>query len=91
MSDLALPFLLLFEDDSLAFWCFEKLMRKVRLNFEVSSKGILAKLDKLARILKVVDPELHEKLEQVGRACVKGRDPCVKGRDPCVKGRDPNA
>ena len=29
MSDLALPFLLLFEDDALAFWCFEKLMRKV--------------------------------------------------------------
>jgi hypothetical protein len=29
MSDLALPFLLLIEDDALAFWCFERLMRKV--------------------------------------------------------------
>ncbi len=30
MSDLALPFLLLIEDDALAFWCFVALMRKVR-------------------------------------------------------------
>lgn len=30
MSDLALPFLLVLEDDALAFWCFEALMRKVR-------------------------------------------------------------
>ena len=30
MSDLALPFLLLTDDDALAFWCFERLMRKVR-------------------------------------------------------------
>ena len=67
MSDLALPFLLLFEDDSLAFWCFERLMRKVRLNFEVSSKGILAKLANLGRIINAVDPALHEKLEQVGQ------------------------
>lgn len=29
MSDLALPFLMLFEDDTLAFWCFERLMRRV--------------------------------------------------------------
>lgn len=29
MSDLALPFLLLIEDDALAFWCFEALMKKV--------------------------------------------------------------
>lgn len=30
MSDLALPFLLLIDDDALAFWCFAALMRKVR-------------------------------------------------------------
>lgn len=29
MSDLALPFLLVLEDEALAFWCFERLMRKV--------------------------------------------------------------
>jgi hypothetical protein len=28
MSDLALPFVLLFEEDALAFACFERLMRK---------------------------------------------------------------
>lgn len=65
MSDLALPFLLLFEDDVIAFWCFERLMRKVRLNFDVSSKGILAKLASLAHILQLVDPVLQEKLIEV--------------------------
>ena len=29
MSDLALPFLLILEDDVLAFWCFTALMDKV--------------------------------------------------------------
>lgn len=31
MSDLALPFLLVLEDDGLAFWCFVALMNKVGL------------------------------------------------------------
>lgn len=31
MSDLALPFVLLLEDDALAFWCFASLMAKVSL------------------------------------------------------------
>ena len=42
MSDLALPFLLLFEDDALAFWCFEKLMRKVSRDVAIAAGPYLS-------------------------------------------------
>ena len=40
MSDLAVPMLGTFEDDALAFWCFERLMRRVKKNFRHDESGI---------------------------------------------------
>lgn len=39
-SDLASIFVLLFEDDALAFACFERLMRAARRNFKHDETGI---------------------------------------------------
>jgi len=40
MSDLAVPMLMTFEDDEVAFWCFERLMQKVKRNFRHDESGI---------------------------------------------------
>ena len=40
MFDLAVPMLLTFENDALAFWCFERLMRNVKRNFRHDESGI---------------------------------------------------
>eukprot|EP00798_Chlamydomonas_sp_ICE-L_P024018 gene24018-9593_t len=66
MSDLAIPFLLLCDDDALAFMCFERLMRKVRKNFAVEDSGIFAQLTCLARLLEQLDPTLFYKIRQMG-------------------------
>eukprot|EP00879_Flechtneria_rotunda_P017314 GHRR01018138.1.p1 GENE.GHRR01018138.1~~GHRR01018138.1.p1 ORF type:complete len:373 (+),score=132.14 GHRR01018138.1:814-1932(+) len=52
MSDLLLPFLLLFEDDALAFWCFVAVMQRqgVRRNFAVDESGIFSQLRTLAQV-----------------------------------------
>ena len=39
-SDLAAIFVQLFEDDALAFACFERLMRSARRNFKYDETGI---------------------------------------------------
>lgn len=53
MSDLAVPFLVLLEDDALAFWCFASLMRKARRNFAVDESGIFGQLRALSALLQV--------------------------------------
>ena len=40
MSDLAAPFLTVFEDDAMAFWCFERLMQRTRRNFRHDEAGL---------------------------------------------------
>lgn len=40
MSDLAAPFLTIFEDDAMAFWCFERLLQRVSRNFRHDEVGI---------------------------------------------------
>ncbi len=40
MSDLAVPMLLTFEDDAMAFWCFERLLHRVKRNFRHDESGI---------------------------------------------------
>ena len=40
MSDLAVPMLLTFEDDAMAFWCFERLLQRVKKNFRHDESGI---------------------------------------------------
>ncbi|GBG73412.1 hypothetical protein CBR_g16128 [Chara braunii] len=68
MSDLMSPLVVLFKDEADAFWCFERLMRRVRENFtgNSSSLGAQRKLEHIAAILSVVDAELHNHLASLG-------------------------
>lgn len=52
MSDLLLPFVLLMEDDALAFWCFVSLMQRqnLRRNFAADESGIFAQLRCLGQV-----------------------------------------
>ncbi|GFR44026.1 hypothetical protein Agub_g5182, partial [Astrephomene gubernaculifera] len=64
-SDLALPFVLLMEDDVVAFWCFARLMAKVRPNFQPSPDGVFAPLAALWPLLSALDPPLGAHLARL--------------------------
>ncbi|KAA8523717.1 hypothetical protein F0562_010140 [Nyssa sinensis] len=68
MSDLCSPMIILLEDEADAFWCFERLMRRLRGNFRCteSSVGVETQLSNLASITQVIDPKLHQHLETLG-------------------------
>jgi hypothetical protein len=68
MSDLAMPLLVLFDDDALAFWCFAALMRTfgARGNFAVDESGIFSQLRALSRALARADRVLAHKLQAMG-------------------------
>ncbi|KAF8391501.1 hypothetical protein HHK36_023806 [Tetracentron sinense] len=68
MSDLCSPMIILLEDEADAFWCFERLMRRLRGNFRCteSSVGVEAQLSNLASITQLLDPKLHQHLETLG-------------------------
>ncbi|XP_054811040.1 rab GTPase-activating protein 22-like [Prosopis cineraria] len=68
MSDLCSPMIMLLDDEGDAFWCFERLMRRLRGNFRCtdSSVGVESQLSTLASITQVLDPKLHEHLEHLG-------------------------
>ncbi|CAN6694561.1 unnamed protein product [Malus baccata var. baccata] len=68
MSDLCSPMIILLDDEADAFWCFERLMRRLRGNFRCtdSSVGVEVQLSNLASITQVIDPKLHEHLETLG-------------------------
>ncbi|AQK75977.1 Ypt/Rab-GAP domain of gyp1p superfamily protein [Zea mays] len=67
MSDLCSPISIILENEADAFWCFERLMRRVRGNFKSTSTsiGVRAQLTTLSTIMKSVDPKLHEHLENL--------------------------
>ncbi|XP_019458564.1 PREDICTED: GTPase-activating protein GYP7-like [Lupinus angustifolius] len=68
MSDLCSPMIVLIDDEADAFWCFERLMRRLRGNFRCTgtSVGVEVQLRGLASITQVIDPKLHKHLEHVG-------------------------
>ncbi|XWS27887.1 hypothetical protein CRYUN_Cryun25bG0018600 [Craigia yunnanensis] len=68
MSDLCSPMIMLLEDEADAFWCFERLMRRLRGNFRCteSSVGVETQLSNLAAVTQVIDPKLHQHLETLG-------------------------
>ncbi|XP_024968566.1 TBC1 domain family member 15-like isoform X2 [Cynara cardunculus var. scolymus] len=68
MSDLCSPMIMLLEDEADAFWCFERLMRRLRGNFRCTGNtvGVEAQLSNLAKVTQVVDPKLHQHLEHLG-------------------------
>ncbi|MBA0795322.1 hypothetical protein Gohar_006193 [Gossypium harknessii] len=61
MSDLCSPMIILLEDEADAFWCFERLMRRLRGNFRCTgnSVGVEKQLSYLAAVTQVIDPKLH--------------------------------
>ncbi|CAN1242805.1 Rab GTPase-activating protein 22 [Linum perenne] len=68
MSDLCSPMIILLDDEADAFWCFERLMRRLRGNFRCteSSVGVESQLTNLAAITQVIDPKLHQHLDALG-------------------------
>ncbi|GMI79426.1 hypothetical protein like AT4G27100 [Hibiscus trionum] len=68
MSDLCSPMIILLEHEADAFWCFERLMRRLRGNFRCteSSVGVESQLSHLAMVTQVIDPKLHQHLETLG-------------------------
>lgn len=68
MSDLCSPMIILLQDEADAFWCFERLMRRMRGNFRCTERsvGVEAQLSNLASITQVIDPKLHQHLEHLG-------------------------
>lgn len=58
---------ILLENEADAFWCFERAMRRLRKNFRcsTSSVGVQAQLSALSQIIKVIDPKLHQHLEDL--------------------------
>ncbi|KAK8977880.1 hypothetical protein V6N11_000207 [Hibiscus sabdariffa] len=68
MSDLCSPMIILLEHEADAFWCFERLMRRLRGNFRctASSVGVESQLSHLAMVTQVIDPKLHQHLETLG-------------------------
>ncbi|XP_052187491.1 rab GTPase-activating protein 22-like isoform X2 [Diospyros lotus] len=67
MNDICSPMVILMENEADAFWCFERAMRKLRENFRssASSIGVQSQLHTLAEIIKVIDPKLHQHLEEL--------------------------
>uniref|UniRef100_A0A2P2J182 Rab-GAP TBC domain-containing protein n=1 Tax=Rhizophora mucronata TaxID=61149 RepID=A0A2P2J182_RHIMU len=67
MSDLLSPFVVLFEDDSDAFWCFEMLLRRMRENFQMEGPtGVMKQLQALWHILELTDREMFAHLSRIG-------------------------
>ncbi|CAD5334906.1 unnamed protein product [Arabidopsis thaliana] len=68
MSDLCSPMIMLLDDEADAFWCFERLMRRLRGNFRDTGRsvGVEAQLTHLASITQIIDPKLHHHLEKLG-------------------------
>uniref|UniRef100_A0A1D1XDE4 TBC1 domain family member 15 n=1 Tax=Anthurium amnicola TaxID=1678845 RepID=A0A1D1XDE4_9ARAE len=68
MSDLCSPMIVLLEDEADAFWCFERLMRRLRGNFRCTDRsvGVENQLQCLASVTQVLDPKLHQHLDALG-------------------------
>ncbi|XP_057531212.1 uncharacterized protein LOC130809413 [Amaranthus tricolor] len=67
MSDLLSPFVVLFENDADAFWCFEMLLRRTRENFRMEGEtGVMKQLQTLWHILKLTDREMFSHLSHIG-------------------------
>eukprot|EP00249_Psilotum_nudum_P023147 c28759_g2_i6 orf=849-2477(+) len=68
MSDLCSPMVVLFSNEADAFWCFERLMNRLRENFRCTehSVGVQKQLANLGSVIHAVDPKLHQHLDDLG-------------------------
>ncbi|GMH20463.1 hypothetical protein Nepgr_022304 [Nepenthes gracilis] len=67
MNDICSPMTILLENEADSFWCFEHAMRRLRENFKVTatSIGVQSQLSTLSAIIEVIDPKLHQHLEDL--------------------------
>lgn len=65
MTDLAIPFLQVYDDDALAFACYERFMRNARENFMVDGSGIQRQLNRISEVMESRDTILQRKLEKL--------------------------
>ncbi|XP_057965810.1 rab GTPase-activating protein 22 isoform X2 [Malania oleifera] len=67
MNDICSPIVVLLDDEADAFWCFERAMRRLRENFRCSTShiGVQSQLGTLSKIIKTVDPKLHQHIEDI--------------------------
>ncbi|KAK7402243.1 hypothetical protein VNO78_14351 [Psophocarpus tetragonolobus] len=67
MSDLLSPFVVIFEDNADAFWCFEMLLRRMRENFQMEGPTrVMKQLQELWHILELLDKEMFAHLSKIG-------------------------
>ncbi|KAH7293671.1 hypothetical protein KP509_28G036300 [Ceratopteris richardii] len=68
MSDLCSPMVVLFHNEADAFWCFERLMHRLRENFRCTDQavGVQKQLANLGLVLQVIDPKLYKHLDELG-------------------------
>lgn len=64
MSDLLAPVYVVSEDDALAFWCFEGLMKRMERNFLRDQTGMRLQLNQLTELTHFMLPKLYAHLEQ---------------------------
>lgn len=66
MSDFLAPIMhvLGLKDEAILFWCFEKLMSKMEVNFRVDQSGMHAQLGKLKVLITAADSELAAFFEE---------------------------
>uniref|UniRef100_A0A0A0K4N1 Rab-GAP TBC domain-containing protein n=1 Tax=Cucumis sativus TaxID=3659 RepID=A0A0A0K4N1_CUCSA len=67
MNDICSPIIILLENEADAFWCFDHAMRRLRENFRCSTGtiGVQSQLSTLSQVIKIVDPKLHQHLEEL--------------------------
>ncbi|XP_068665092.1 rab GTPase-activating protein 22-like [Aristolochia californica] len=66
MSDLLSPFVVLYEDNADAFWCFEMLLRRMRENFQMEGPtGVMKQLQALWKILELTDLDIFTHLSLI--------------------------
>ncbi|KAI9122017.1 hypothetical protein K1719_006706 [Acacia pycnantha] len=67
MNDICSPMVILLDNEADSFWCFERAMRRMRENFRTSasSMGVQSQLGTLSQIMKTIDPQLHQHLEDL--------------------------
>ncbi|KAJ8435915.1 hypothetical protein Cgig2_013262 [Carnegiea gigantea] len=68
MSDLCSPMIIVLENEADSYFCFERLMRRLRGNFQSTGRsvGVESQLGNLASVCQVIDPKLHQHLETLG-------------------------
>lgn len=67
MNDICSPIIILLENEADAFWCFDHAMRRLRENFRCNTGtiGVQSQLSTLSQVIKIVDPKLHQHLEEL--------------------------